>query len=259
MRYATFMDIVEDTGGLTPTEAERAARAVLETLAERITGGEARDLAVFLPRELRGLLEVTPEQAEAFTLGEFLRRVAEREGVDEDAAEEHTRAVLTALAVAVAPGELGDMVAQLPREFAPLLKAAGIGRERAMAEPDFVSRVAALAGVDRDRARRAAEAVLETLAVRISNGEVEDLKEDLPRDLHPALDAGVAESTAAVPMSRDEFLERVAQREGVSRIEAEEHARAVFAALRASVSSKEFSDVVSQLPNDYAPLLAAAR
>lgn len=258
MRYATFLDTIEQVGGLGRPEAERAARAVLETLAERITGGEARDIAVFLPRELRGLLESTPEPAEGFGLDEFLRRVAEREGVDQETAEEHTRAVFTALGVAVAPGELRDMVAQLPREFSPLLKAAGIGRELAAAQPDFVALVARAAGLDRDQARRAAEAVLETLAVRISNGEVQDLKEDIPRDLYPALDRGLAESTAAVPMSRDEFVRRVAEREGVSEIEAQEHTRAVFAALRELVSSKEFSDVVSQLPNEYAPLLAAA-
>jgi uncharacterized protein (DUF2267 family) len=259
MRYATFLETIEQTGGMERTEAERAARAVLETLAERITGGEARDLAVFLPPELRGLLEVTPEPAEAFGLDEFIRRVAEREGVDPPVAEEHARAVFTALGVAVAPGELRDMVAQLPRDFAPLLKAAGIGRELAMAEPDFVGRVAELAGVDREQARRATDAVLETLAVRISNGEVEDLEQDLPRDLRPALERGLAESAAAVPMSRDEFLTRAAEREGATVPEAQEHARAVFAALREAVSSKEFSDVVSQLPNDYAPLLAAAR
>jgi uncharacterized protein (DUF2267 family) len=258
MRYATFLDIIEKTGGLTPPEAERAARAVLETLAERITGGEARDVAVFLPRELRGLLESGPEPAEGFGLDEFLRRVAEREGVDQETAEEHARAVFTALGVAVAPGELRDMVAQLPRDFTPLLRAAGIGREIAMAEPDFLSRVAALTGLDHDSARRATDAVLETLAVRISNGEVEDLKEDLPRELHPALDRGLAESTAAVPMSMDEFLRRVAEREGVTRLEAEDHTRAVFAALREAVSSKEFSDVVSQLPNDYARFLVPA-
>jgi uncharacterized protein (DUF2267 family) len=231
---------------------------VLETLAERITGGEARDIAVFLPKELRGILESALEPAEGFGLEEFLRRVADREGVDERTAAEHARAVFTALGLAVAPGELRDMAAQLPREFEPLLQAAGLGRERAMQDPDLVETVARLAHLDRDEARRATEAVLEALAVRISNGEVEDLKQELPVDLHPALDRGLSESTAAVPISMDEFLRRLAEREGVSREEVEQHARAVFAALREVVSSKEFSDVVSQLPHEYAPLLAVA-
>jgi uncharacterized protein (DUF2267 family) len=59
-------------------------------------------------------------------------------------------------------------------------------------------------------------------------------------------------------MSVDEFLTRIAQREGVSREEAEAHARAVFATLRELISGKEFSDMAAQLSDDYAPLLAAA-
>jgi uncharacterized protein (DUF2267 family) len=55
---------------------------------------------------------------------EFVRRVAEREGTDPKTAREHARAVFTALGEAVAPGELRDMAAQLPKDFAPLLKAA---------------------------------------------------------------------------------------------------------------------------------------
>jgi uncharacterized protein (DUF2267 family) len=57
-------------------------------------------------------------------------------------------------------------------------------------------------------------------------------------------------------MSLEEFLDRVAAREGVDRATAERHARAVFAALRELVPEKEFHDVESQLPAEYAPLLA---
>ena len=41
--------VVEQVGGLTPEEAERAIEATLETLPERITGGEALYMAAFLP------------------------------------------------------------------------------------------------------------------------------------------------------------------------------------------------------------------
>jgi uncharacterized protein (DUF2267 family) len=154
------------------------------------------------------------------------------------------------------------MMAQLPRDFDSLLRAAALGRERgiqaAASDPDLVGRVAELAGLDRERARRATEAVLETLAVRISAGEVEDLEDELPADLRPALERGVGESTAARPMFVDDFLARVAKLEGVGQDEAAEHARAVFTALREVISGKEFSDVAAQLSKDYAPLLAAA-
>jgi uncharacterized protein (DUF2267 family) len=258
MRYASFLSTVEQVGGLTREEAERAIEATLGTLAERITGGEARDIASFLPKEIRRFLTDTPEEAERFGLGEFYRRVAEREGVDRRTAAAHARAVFVALGVAVAPGELRDMAAQLPVEFEPLLQAAGIGRRRAAHEPyDLALRVAELADLDREQARRATEAVLETLAVRISEGEVEDLRKEIPPNLHPALDRGLRESRNARKMSVEEFLDHIAEREGISREEALEHTRAVFAALRELITGKELSDMAAQLPSEYAPLLAA--
>jgi uncharacterized protein (DUF2267 family) len=256
MRLATFLTTVEQAAGITRPEAERAVRAVLETLSERLTGGEAGDIALFLPQEVRPLLVPAPEPAEAFGADEFVRRVAEREGVDDATAREHVRAVFVALGAAVAPGELRDMAAQLPRDFEPFLRAAGLGRERSLDAARFVGRVADLTELDFDAAFSATEAVLQTLAVRISSGEVEDLMGRLPADLLPALERGLAESRDATSMSVGEFLERVARLEGVSRERAERDARAVFAALREVIEGDEFADVASELSSDYTPLLA---
>lgn len=256
MRHATFIRTIEQAAGIVPEEAERAARATLATLGERITGGEAEDVARFLPRELRPILESASALAEPFDMEEFVRRVARREGVDEATARLHARAVFVALGRAVAPGELGDMAAQLPKDFDELLRAAGEGGDLAVRDLDLIGRVAELAGLDREQARRAAEAVLETLAVRISAGEVEDFLADLPRDLQPAIERGLAESRSATVMTADEFVARVAQREGVSLEEAEQHVRAVFHVLREVLTGKEFSDLAAQLSRDYAPLLA---
>jgi uncharacterized protein (DUF2267 family) len=120
----------------------------------------------------------------------------------------------------------------------------------------MVLRVAQLAALDLAQARRAVDAVLETLAVRISEGEVEDLMKRLPTDSRPALERGLAENRRATRMSLGEFLARVAMREGVERDDAELHARAVFAALRELVPSKEIYDVESELPREYAPLFS---
>ncbi|MEA2379792.1 MAG: hypothetical protein QOD13_3699 [Thermoleophilaceae bacterium] len=257
MRYGTFMTTIEQVGDLTREEAERATAATLQTLAERITRGEAEDIASFLPEEMRPLLTSVPEPAEAFDHHEFIRRVAEREGVDQQTAFDHARAVFTALGAAVAPGELRDMVAQLPADYESLLAAAGIGRDRRAERPaDLIGRVAELTGLDHDAARRATDAVLETLAVRISRGEVEDLENELPPDLRHALEEGLGESSAAKPMSLDEFVEHIARREGAADEEARRHARAVLTALREYVSEREYSDVTAQLPKDYAPILA---
>ena len=77
------MATVELAAGITREAAERAVVATLRTLAERITRGEAEDIALFL-RELRTALTSAPEPTEAFDRDDFIRRVAEREGVDED-------------------------------------------------------------------------------------------------------------------------------------------------------------------------------
>jgi uncharacterized protein (DUF2267 family) len=190
VRLATFLTRVEQSGGLRPDIAQRAAQATLRTLAERITGGEARDIALFLPRELRPLLEETPEQAEGFDLDELVRRVAE------------------------------------------------------------------LGGLHGQAAARALDAVLETLAVRLSAGEVEDLAGELPGVVRPALRRGLAERRAATAMTADEFVGRVAARERVDRDVAERHVRTVFAVLREALSEAEWEDVEAQLSHDYEPLLA---
>jgi uncharacterized protein (DUF2267 family) len=254
MRYATLLTIVEQLTGLDRPGAERAIEATLRTLAERITGGEARDIAAFLPREMRAWMVPTREPAEPFDRREFVRRVAEREGVEPETAEGHVRAVFQMLGLAVAPGELRDMASQLPKDFEDLLEAAGVGRRRAMTQDDVTGRVAELLNTDRDTARRATEAVVQTLAVRISSGEAEDLEAELP-DLRDALERGLAESRAAKKMSEPEFLARVAELEGTGPEEAERHAHAVFQALREALSPKEFSDMAAQLSQDYAPLL----
>jgi uncharacterized protein (DUF2267 family) len=257
MRQEAFLALVQRAAGISRQQAETAVRATLRTLAERITLGEAKEIAAFLPSELRGDLMSAPEPAEPYGVDEFVRRVAEREHVDREAAEGHVRAVFAALRQAVAPAELSDVAAQLSRDFAPLLEAAAIGRQAKPFQDPLVHRVADLAGLDVPTARRAVDAVLETLAVRISEGEVEDLIKRLGPDLKAALERGLWESRKAARMSLDEFLDRVGEHVGIDYEEAERITRAVFAALREVVSSKEIRDVESELPKEYAPLFSS--
>jgi uncharacterized protein (DUF2267 family) len=77
----------------------------------------------------------------------------------------------------------------------------------------------------------------------------------LPGELRDALERGLAESRAARKMSEQEFVARIAELEGTSPQEADRDAHAVFHALREALSPKEFSDMASQLSEDYAPLL----
>jgi uncharacterized protein (DUF2267 family) len=256
MRLEAFLGLVQQAAGISRQQAETAARATLRTLAERITLGEAEDIVAYLPSQLRGDLMSAPEPAEPYGIDEFVRRVADRERVGRDTAEEHVRAVFAALRQSVAPAELSDVAAQLARDFAPLLEPDDIGHEPEPPQDPLVHRVGELAGHDPRTARRAVDAVLEALAVRISEGEVGDLMKRLPPDLDAPLERGLWESRKAARMSLDEFLDRVAERVGIDHEEAERITRAVFAALREAVSNKEVHDVESELPKEYAPLFS---
>ncbi len=115
------------------------------------------------------------------------------------------------------------------------------------------ARVAERAGVDIGEARRATEAVLETLAARIGGGEADDLRTRLPVALHAPLERGKNLSGGkATRMKLDAFVRRVAELEGIPVDIAFEHGRAVLTTLRGAVGEREFLDVTAQLPDEYA-------
>jgi RND superfamily putative drug exporter len=114
-----FLDLVGGRAGLPRSAAQRATDAALVTLSERITQRETNVLAAQLPRDLRGLVLAPPGGTERFGAEEFVRRVGEREGVDDGEAAAHARAVLRTLDEAVA-GDLDYVRAQLSPDYAPL-------------------------------------------------------------------------------------------------------------------------------------------
>jgi uncharacterized protein (DUF2267 family) len=254
MDHEAFIDVVRAAAALDRDGAERATRATLQTLAERIDRGEARALATGLPPELAPWVATTTS-AERFDVDELVRRVAQREGVDEPIAYGHIRAVFDALARAVGPHELADVAAQLPKDYAALLPR-GVYVEVVPADR-FLAQVAERADVDLEGARRATDAVLETLAERIAGGEVRDLMARLPIELHDPLRRGSDRNGGrAQRMSAERFMQRIAEREGVTPAVARQHGRAVFAALRDAVGDDERFDVTVQLPPDLAAELA---
>jgi uncharacterized protein (DUF2267 family) len=94
-------------------EAERAIKATLETLKQRLAGYEPDNLAAQLPEDLADPLRGEGGR-EGFALTEFYRRVAEKEDVDE------SRAVALVLQEAVTTGEMDDVRHQLKDEYAEL-------------------------------------------------------------------------------------------------------------------------------------------
>jgi uncharacterized protein (DUF2267 family) len=121
MDYETFTQTTAQRAGLARETAERIEHATLRTLADRISGGEAQDLAAQLPGGLQDDLRAPREEAEAFGVEEFVRRVAERGDVDPDQARTGAAAVLTTVREAVTPGEFDDVLSQLPQEYRELV------------------------------------------------------------------------------------------------------------------------------------------
>lgn len=121
MAELEFVAKVAGRAGVPVETARSLTEATLRTLAERISGGEAADLADHVAHELRPLLaRARPEEPEAFGYDEFLRRVADRAGTAPDVAERGARAVLQTLHRVVGHTEFEQALAQLPREIGAL-------------------------------------------------------------------------------------------------------------------------------------------
>jgi uncharacterized protein (DUF2267 family) len=119
-----FLQRVAERAALDVEDAARATVAVLETLAERIAGGDVHDLISRLPVQLHEPLKRADEQrdrpARRMSVDEFVLRVAARETVSPEEAPQHIRAVLETLREAVGD-EYFDVRAQLPSEYASVL------------------------------------------------------------------------------------------------------------------------------------------
>ena len=120
MKRDKFVKRVQEIGELVSREeAERAVKATLETLKQRLAGYEPDNLAAQLPEDLADPLRGEGGR-EGFALAEFYRRVAEKEDVDESQAIRHARAVALVLQEAVTTGEMDDVRHQLKDEYAEL-------------------------------------------------------------------------------------------------------------------------------------------
>ncbi|MGV9212944.1 DUF2267 domain-containing protein [Micromonospora sp. RB23] len=144
--FPQFIDAVSRRSGLPTAQAAALARAVLTTMAERVTGG-VPDPAGHLPDQVDGYLydfapdahptdpttggggldtgvspdvggPVTPPPVDAGPV-DFLSRVSRRAGVDAATARIGTGAVFATLREAVTVREFHEMVARLPRDEGP--------------------------------------------------------------------------------------------------------------------------------------------
>lgn len=125
MQYEEFVGEVQQRASLASQgEAVRAIRATLETLAERLPGEEAKNLAAQLPQEIGYYLHQS-NGSERFTLNHFFKRMASREPTDLPDAVHHARAVISVLNEAVSAGQIEQVRNTLPDEFNPLFESGG--------------------------------------------------------------------------------------------------------------------------------------
>lgn len=119
MTHDDFITAVATRAEVPRERATAITYATLETLADRISAGEAADVAGKLPDRLADRVRKSPsrENAEPFGLGDFVRRVSRRAGVDESMAQAGAHAVMTTLGEAVPVYEFKDVLAQLSKDY----------------------------------------------------------------------------------------------------------------------------------------------
>ena len=119
MKHDEFIGKVQHIARLSSRgDAERATWATLQTLGERLAGGETKDFASQLsPQLAQYALSGLAGFGERLSVDDFFLRVSDREGVNLPKAILHARAVINVLQEAISPGEINDIRVQLPQEY----------------------------------------------------------------------------------------------------------------------------------------------
>ena len=100
---------------------------------------------------------------------------------------------------------------------------------------------------------RATRATLTTLGERLHEGEATDLASPLPMEI----DRYLTEHEGVTRFDYDEFLDRVANREGVDRADANHHAQQIVAVVAEVVPPGNLEKVRNGLPEEYDALFEA--
>ena len=126
MQENEFYGLVQQAGHLdTMDRTQAATEAVLTTLGETLTGGEAEDVAGQLPTELGSVIEDANHDGAGYDRDDFVDRIGERlrdTDLESDDAERYADAVTDAVAAALTEGELQDLKAQLREDLHPFFE-----------------------------------------------------------------------------------------------------------------------------------------
>lgn len=177
-----FLRRVAERAGSDVATAERYTRAVFLALSRALEPEDLKAVLGELSKDFRPLTEKARRPAN--TPREFVARVADRTGLDEERALRISEAVLETLAERIAGGEVDDLMKELPRDLRPALergKERSAGQARTMSLEEFLTLVADRAGVSVEEARDDAGAVLATVHDAVTEKEFRDLVSELPR------------------------------------------------------------------------------
>jgi uncharacterized protein (DUF2267 family) len=119
----------------------------------------------------------------------------------------------------------------------------------------FYLEVAERTMLSKEEAADLTRATLETLALRVNEGEIRDLARQLP---DPLADAIRSNGKGRERFDLTELIRRVSKRTGLNEAETTAGVRAVLLTLRQAVDPKEFNDLMSQLPAEFRRLLVSA-
>ncbi|QSJ15781.1 DUF2267 domain-containing protein [Nostoc sp. UHCC 0702] len=122
MEYDEFITHVQSLAqSNSREEAQRATRATLETIKERIPGDEAKVLAEKLPQQLGEYLQGREgDSGESFNLQEFIARTSQKENIEPTTTAIHVRAVFAVLQNALNPEIFASFQALFPHNYEEL-------------------------------------------------------------------------------------------------------------------------------------------
>ncbi|MFG2050438.1 DUF2267 domain-containing protein [Micromonospora sp. NPDC048935] len=213
--FPYFIDAVSRRSGLPTEQAAALARAVLQTLAERVTGGAPDDLVAHLPNDVDGYL-AGPASDLAGPASDLAGPASDLAGPASDLA-----------------GPAPDLVGPDVAGPAPDL----VGPDLAGPAPDLAGAV----GPVLDPAGSA----LDPAGVVGPDAGVDGLDTGVGLDV-----GGAAAAPAPAGAGPAEFLRRVGERAGVDPATARAGTGAVFGTLRSAMTVREFRQLVARLPRD---------
>jgi uncharacterized protein (DUF2267 family) len=121
---------------------------------------------------------------------------------------------------------------------------------------EYIESIGERTRLPREAVETLTHATLRVLAERLSGGEAEDLRAQMPTELKD--DLAVPKEKPAQSFGAAEFTRRVAQLAGIDETAAQIGAAAVLATVRDAVTPGEFDDVLSQLGREFAALMETA-